>query len=83
MEVERAHSFISSQRKEQIAGADRSDKIRTYNFPQSRITDHRTNKTLFGIEKMLNGDFLEEFIDEFLKQSHNEKLNWFMENLNQ
>lgn len=38
MEVEKASSFISSQRKEQIASADRSDKIRTYNFPQSRIT---------------------------------------------
>ena len=38
MEVERASSFLSSKRKEQIQGADRSDKIRTYNFPQSRIT---------------------------------------------
>lgn len=38
MEVEKANTFISSQRKEQIATADRSDKIRTYNFPQSRIT---------------------------------------------
>lgn len=38
IEVERASSFLSSSRKEQIAGADRSDKIRTYNYPQSRIT---------------------------------------------
>lgn len=39
--------------------------------------------TLFGIEKMLNGDFLEEFINEYMKQIHNEKLKWFLEDLNE
>ena len=50
MEVERASSFLSSKRKEQIQGADRSDKIRTYNFPQSRITGELKKKknTLFA-----------------------------------
>jgi len=44
MEVEKAANFMSSKRKEQIAGADRSDKIRTYNFPQSRITGFKKIK---------------------------------------
>ena len=41
---------------------DRSEKIRTYNYPQDRITDHRTNLTLFGIEAMMAGEYLSKFI---------------------
>ncbi|EAR88007.2 peptide chain release factor 1 (macronuclear) [Tetrahymena thermophila SB210] len=72
VEVEKSNQQQSDQRKSQIGGGDRSDKIRTYNFPQGRITDHRTNLTLFGIEKMMKGEFLEEFIDEYEEKVNNE-----------
>lgn len=44
---------------------DRSEKIRTYNYPQDRITDHRTNLTMFGIENMMSGHYLGKFIDAY------------------
>ena len=44
---------------------DRSEKIRTYNYPQDRITDHRTNLTLFGIEAMMAGEYLDKFIEAY------------------
>ena len=47
---------IASQRKTQVGSGDRSEKIRTYNYPQSRITDHRINKTVYTFEAFLNGD---------------------------
>lgn len=47
---------IASTRKSQVGSGDRSEKIRTYNYPQSRVTDHRINKTLFNLAGFLNGD---------------------------
>lgn len=82
MEIERAQESVSSSRKDQMASGDRSDKIRTYNFPQSRITDHRTNFTKYGIDRMLNGDFLEEFIEEYQKKLYKRKLDDLLEELN-
>lgn len=54
-------------RSEQIGTGDRSERIRTYNFRESRVTDHRINLSKFGMEKMLSGELLEEFVGELLK----------------
>ena len=64
---------IASTRKSQVGSGDRSEKIRTYNFPQSRITDHRINKTLFSLGAFLNGD-IDELITELIAQDAAEKL---------
>ena len=56
---------IASERKSQVGSGDRSEKIRTYNYPQSRITDHRINKTVFTFDSFLNGD-IDPLIDELI-----------------
>ena len=60
---------------------DRSQKIRTYNYPQDRITDHRTGLTLFGIENMMGGNLLQKFIDSYMNKVYEEKLQELMEDL--
>ena len=64
MEAKR-HSEIADARKSQIGSGDRSERIRTYNFPQSRVTDHRINLTLYKLEQILNGS-LDELIDALI-----------------
>ena len=51
----------SSNRKSQIGTGDRSERIRTYNFPQGRVTDHRINKTIYNLSNYMNGDVQEMF----------------------
>ena len=67
---------ISSERKSQIGSGDRSEKIRTYNFPQSRITDHRINLSLYKLEQALNGE-LDEIIDALTTHDQAEKMKNF------
>ncbi len=64
---------IASTRKTQVGSGDRSEKIRTYNFPQSRITDHRINKTLFSLGAFLDGD-IDALITELIAQDTAERL---------
>ena len=59
---ERAHAARAADRRSQVGTGDRSERIRTYNFPQGRVTDHRINLTLYRIERVMQGE-LDEFID--------------------
>lgn len=63
MEVQKHNSQIASARKSMVGSGDRSDKIRTYNYPQSRVTDHRIGLTLYNLPAVMNGD-LEEIIEK-------------------
>ena len=65
--------MIASTRKSQVGSGDRSEKIRTYNYPQSRITDHRINKTMFNLDSFLNGD-IDELITELIAVDAAERL---------
>ena len=53
-------------RKSQVGSGDRSERIRTYNFPQGRVTDHRINLTLYKIDKVMSGEALDEIIDALI-----------------
>lgn len=64
---------ISSMRKTQVGTGDRSEKIRTYNYPQSRITDHRINKTIFTFDSFLNGD-IDSLITDLIAYDNAERL---------
>ena len=64
---------IASTRKNQVGTGDRSEKIRTYNYPQSRVTDHRINKTLYSLDTFLDGD-MDSIIDELIAQDAAERL---------
>ena len=67
---------ISQQRKSQVGSGDRSERIRTYNFPQGRVSDHRTGVTLYKLDAFLDGD-LDEIIDGLITTDHAEKMKNF------
>ncbi len=64
---------IASQRKSLIGSGDRSERIRTYNFPQGRITDHRINLTLYKIDAMMDGD-IDELVGALTAEHQTELL---------
>jgi peptide chain release factor 1 len=65
MERQKADSERSASRKSQVGSGDRSERIRTYNFPQGRVTDHRINLTLYKIDRMMMGE-IDEVVDALL-----------------
>lgn len=72
-EMEKKNAEIASERKSKVGSGDRSERIRTYNFPQGRVTDHRISLTLYQLEAFLDGD-LDEMIDNLITTDQAEKL---------
>ena len=70
---EQRHKEIADERKSQVGSGDRSERIRTYNFPQGRVTDHRINLTLYKLEQILNGA-LDELIDALVTADQSARL---------
>jgi peptide chain release factor 1 len=58
----------AADRKAQVGSGDRSERIRTYNFPQGRVTDHRINLTLYKLEEVISGNALDELIDAIVTE---------------
>lgn len=73
VEKQKRDSELANERKSQVGSGDRSEKIRTYNYPQGRITDHRIGLSIYQMENFLNGD-LDEMIDNLIAADRAEKL---------
>ncbi len=73
LELEKAQAEESALRKSQVGTGDRSEKIRTYNFPQGRVTDHRIKLTVYNLDAVMNGD-IQEFVDSLIAADQAAKL---------
>ncbi len=73
IEVERQRSAQENERRSQVGTGDRSEKIRTYNYPQNRVTDHRINLTSYNLPAVMEGG-IDEFIDELITRDQADKL---------
>ena len=78
-EQKKLEEKVSSERKSQVGTGDRSEKIRTSNYPQGRITDHRRGLSIYQMENFLNGD-LDEMIDSLIATDRAERLKGENEN---
>ena len=78
MELQKKQDAEAEERRSQIGTGDRAEKIRTYNFPQGRVTDHRINLTLYKLDKILNGD-IQEIIDACIAADQAAKLSQLQE----
>ncbi len=72
-EQDKAHNEQASERKQQVGSGDRSERIRTYNFPQGRLTDHRINLTLYSLERVMEGE-INPIIDALVSHAQAEAL---------
>jgi peptide chain release factor 1 len=70
-EIQEEHNALRSS---QLGSGDRSQRIRTYNYPQGRVTDHRINSSKFGIDSMMNGELLDDFVEELKTEEKLEAL---------
>ncbi len=73
LEQEKRQNSEAEERRSQIGTGDRSEKIRTYNFPQGRVTEHRIKLTLYKIDSVMNGD-IQEIIDSLIAADQAAKL---------
>jgi len=74
MERQRAAEARAEARRSQVGSGDRSERIRTYNFPQGRVSDHRINLTLYKLEQMMQGEVLDEVVDALTAEDQAAKL---------
>ena len=74
LEREKAQSARSEDRKSQVGSGDRSERIRTYNFPQGRLTDHRINLTLYKLDQIVNGEALDDVIGALITEDQAARL---------
>jgi len=73
IEQRKAREQEAAMRKSQVGTGDRSERIRTYNFPQGRVTDHRINLTLYKLDQVMEGK-IDELIDGLLTADHADRL---------
>ena len=72
-EAEKQRAAIAADRKSQVGTGDRSERIRTYNFPENRVSDHRIKRTIYKLDQFLNGD-MDEILDALIAADTAEKL---------
>lgn len=80
IELQKVQGDIAAQRKSMVSTGDRSAKIKTYNYPQGRVTDHRINKSMYNLDSYMNGD-ISEMIDAVIMAENAEKMKGEEENL--
>ncbi len=74
MERQKVDSARAAERKSMVGSGDRSERIRTYNFPQGRVTDHRINLTLYNLARIITGDELSQIVDALVAQDQADRL---------
>jgi peptide chain release factor 1 len=73
IELQKSQGDIAAQRKSMVSTGDRSAKIRTYNYPQGRVTDHRINKSIYNLDAFMNGD-IHEMLESLIMAENAEKM---------